>query len=188
MGRRATPGRGASRGASRGAHGVPGWLLACCVAALTIAAHGAAGGTVADSSLTALLTTVLAWGGASLARRGGLPTLVGVLAVTQAAQHVLLTEIAHVHQPAPTVDGWLMFGAHAVATVASAVLLVRAGGAVASVAASLRWLVGRLQLLVPGPSAGPAGAVPARVPARPGVLLEIVLRRVSPRRGPPVLS
>ena len=180
MGRRATPGRGAQ--------GVPGWLLACCVAALTVAAHGAAGGTVADSSLTALLTTVLAWGGASLARRGGLPTLVGVLAVTQAAQHVLLTEIAHVHQPAPSVDGWLMFGAHAVATVLSAVLLTRAGGAVASVAAAVRWLVGRLQTPSTARPPGRAGAAPARIPARPGILLEVLLRRVSPRRGPPVHS
>lgn len=180
MGRQATTGRGAQ--------GAPGWLLACCVAALTVAAHGGAGGTLADSSLTALLTTVLAWGGASLARRGGLGTVVSVLAATQAAQHILLTEIAHVHQPEPSVNGWLMFGAHAVATVLSAVLLVSAGGAVAEVRAAARWLVGRLQALSTGPPAGPVRPVPARIVGRPGVLLEVLLRRVSPRRGPPAHS
>lgn len=171
-----------------GAHGAPGWLLAFCVAALTVAAHGGAGGTVSDSSLTALLATVLAWGGASLARRGGLLTLVGVLAATQAAQHVLLTEIAQVHQPGPSVDGWLMFAAHAVATVLSAVLLTYAGTAVAGVAAAVRWLAGRLQLLCAASPAGPERPVPAEVAGRPGILLEVLLRRVSPRRGPPLRS
>ncbi|HEX2132495.1 MAG TPA: hypothetical protein VHH15_13145 [Actinophytocola sp.] len=171
-----------------GTQDVPGWLLGACVAALTVTAHGSAGGTVADSSLTALLATLLAWGGTSLARRGGLVTLVGVLAVTQAAQHVLLTEIAHVHSPGESVNGWLMLGTHAVATLLSAVLLVRAGGAVARVAAAVRWLVGRLQALCPAPPAGPARPVSAQVTARPGVLLEVLLRRVLPRRGPPLHS
>ncbi|GAB3438345.1 hypothetical protein [Actinophytocola sediminis] len=180
MGRQATTGRGAQ--------GVPGWLLACCVAALTVAAHGSAGGTLVDLSLTALLTTVLAWGGASLARRGGLRTLIGVLAATQAAQHLLLTEIAHVHQPAPSVNGWLMFGTHAVATVLSALLLVHAGSALAGVAAAVRWLVGRLPALSTGRPTGPTHPAPAMVLARPGVLLEVLLRRVSQRRGPPARS
>ncbi|MCT2586568.1 hypothetical protein [Actinophytocola gossypii] len=171
-----------------GTHDVPGWLLGACVAALTVTAHGSAGGTVADSSLTALLATLLAWGGASLARRGGLVTLVGVLAATQAAQHVLLTEIAHVHAPAESVNGWLMLGTHAAATVLSAVLLVRAGGAIARIAAAVRWLAGRLQALCPAPPAGPARPIPARVTSRPGVLLEVTLRRAIPRRGPPVHS
>lgn len=179
MGRRTTTDR---------ARCAPGWLLGFCVAALTVAAHGGAGGTVSDSSLTALLAAVLAWGGASLARRGGLLTLVGVLAATQAAQHVLLTEIAHVHEPAPSVNGWLMFTTHAVATVLSAVLLVHAGGAVAGVAAAVRWLVGRLQMLCAAPPVGPVHPVRAQVGARPGVLLEVLLRRVSPRRGPPLHS
>jgi hypothetical protein len=171
-----------------GAHGAPGWLLAFCVAALTVAAHGGAGGTLSDSPQTALLATVLAWGGTSLARRGGLLTLVGVLAATQAAQHVLLTEIARVHQPAPSVNGWLMFGAHAVATVLAAVLLVHAGAAVAGVTAAVRWLAGRLQLLCAPPPAGPVRPVPAKVVGRPGILLEVLLRLVSPRRGPPLHS
>jgi hypothetical protein len=172
----------------RGAHGVPGWLLASCLAALTVAAHAGAGGTLADSSLTALLTTVLAWGGVSLARRGGLGMLAGVLAATQAAQHVLLTEIAHVHEPAPSTNGWLMFGTHAVATVLSAVLLTHAGAAVGAVAAAGRWLVGRLQLLSAAPPAGPVRPARVRVLSLPGVSLEVMLRLVSPRRGPPVRS
>lgn len=172
-----------------GAHGAPGWLLASCVTALTVTAHGSAGGTVSDSSLTALLAALLAWGGTSLARRGGLLTLIGVLAATQAAQHVLLTEIAHVHQPVASVNGWLMFTTHAVATVLSAVLLIRAGSAIAGVAAAVRWLVGRLQALCVARPSEPARPVSVRVTAaRPGILLEVLLRRVSPRRGPPLHS
>ncbi|OLF18332.1 hypothetical protein BU204_07260 [Actinophytocola xanthii] len=163
-------------------------MLAVCTAALAITAHAGAGGSLSDSALTALLTTVLAWGGTSLARRGGLLTLVAVLGTTQATQHVLLTEVAHVHQPAAAVDGWVMFAAHAVATVLTAVLLVRAGSATAAVAAAVRWLVGRLQALSAGPPAGPRRPAPARYPARPGILLDVLLRRVSQRRGPPLHS
>lgn len=170
------------------AYCVPTWLLASCAAALSIAAHGSAGGAVGDSALTVLLTAVLAWGGTSLARRGGLLPLVAVLATTQAAQHVLLTEIAHVHAAGPAVDGRLMFATHAVATLLSAVLLIRAGSALAGIAAAVRWLVGRLQSLCAAPTTGPVRSGPAAAPVRPGVLLEVLLRRVSPRRGPPTYS
>jgi hypothetical protein len=175
-----------------GAHGARGWLLASCSAALAVAAHGTVGGTLSDAALTALLTTVLAWGGATLARRGGLLTLVGVLGVTQAAQHMLLTQIAgssHLHMlEPPPVNGWLMFAAHVVATLASAVLLLRADAALAAVGAAAAWLAGRLQALCPAPPRAALQYVSTSVPARPGPLLEVLLRRVSPRRGPPARS
>ncbi len=170
-----------------------GWLLAGCSAALAVAAHGTAGGGLADSALTALLTAVLAWGGIALARRGGLLTVVAVLGATQLAQHVLLAEVAggaHVHERTPpAVDGWVMFAAHAIATLLTAALLLRADHALAATRAAVAWLVGRLRALCPAPPERAAThTVATSVPARPGVLLEVLLRQVSQRRGPPVLS
>jgi hypothetical protein len=175
------------------ARGARGWLLASCSAALAVAAHGTAGGTLSDAALTVLLTTVLAWGGTALARRGGLATVTAALGATQLAQHLLLTEMAggaHAHERIPPpVDGWLMFATHAVATLVTAVLLLRADAALAAARAAIRWLTGRLQALRPAPPAASAPRrVTASVPARPGVLLEVLLRQVSARRGPPVRS
>jgi len=174
------------RGQASDAHGV---LLALCSAALAIAAHGLGGGTLSDSGFTVLLAVLLAWGGTSLARRGGPLTLVGVLAATQASQHVLLSDIAggHGHTQA-MVDGWAMFATHAVATLITAGLLTSAGAALGTISAALAWLVGRLRALVAGPvrQNAPAGASP--LPARPGQLLEVLFRQVCARRGPPVHS
>ena len=164
-------------------------LLASSSAALAIAAHGIGGGAAADSLFTVLLASLLAWGGLSIARRGGTPALVGVLGVTQLCQHLLLTELAngHGHQQA-LFDPWTMFTAHAVATVLTAVLLTRAGAALAVVAGAFAWLLSRLTALVAEPvrrAAGPAGSP---LPARPGALLEVLFREVCGRRGPPLRS
>lgn len=176
------------------APGARGWLLATSSAALAVTAHGTAGGELSDFALSALLTAVLAWGGTALARRGGLFTVVAALGVTQLAQHLLLTEIAggthagHTLSP-PPVDGRLMFATHAIATLLTAVLVLRADHALATTRAAVAWLVGRLQALCPAPPEGTAGrTVRTSVPARPGLVLEVLLREVSPRRGPPVRS
>jgi hypothetical protein len=174
-------------GAEAGTHGVRGLLLASSSAALAIAAHGLGGGTLSDSGFTVLLATLLAWGGMSLARRGGLPTLIGVLAATQASQHVLLSDLAGGHgHTEPLLGGWTMFATHAVATVVTAVLLTSAGAALGIVTAALAWLVGRLHALVAGPVRNPAPAGGSPLPARPGQLLEVLFRQVCARRGPPV--
>lgn len=167
--------------------GVRGLLLATSSAALAVAAHGLAGGAVADSLFTVLLATLLSWGGMTVARRGGTPALVAVLGVTQACQHLLLTEIASGHGMGPAVfDGWTMFGTHAGATVLTAVLLTRAGVALTAIGAALAWLLGRLYALVAGPV--PPRAVTAPLATRPGALLEVLFRQVHPRRGPPRTS
>lgn len=169
--------------------GVRGLLLATSSAALAVAAHGFAGGAVADSGFTVLLATLLAWGGTTLARRGGTPALVAVLGVTQACQHVLLTEIASGHGTAPAVfDGWTMFGTHAAATVVTAVLLTRAGVALTAIGGALAWLLSRLYALVAGPVPPRPVAVGTTLPARPGVVLEVLFRQACARRGPPVTS
>jgi hypothetical protein len=169
--------------------GVRGLLLATSSAALAVAAHGLAGGAVADSGFTILLATLLAWGGTTLARRGGTPALVAVLGVTQLCQHLLLTEIASGHGMEPAVfNGWTMFGTHAGATVVTAVLLARAGVALTTIGAALGWLLGRLYALVAGPVPPRPVAVGTTLPARPGALLEVLFRQVCTRRGPPLTS
>jgi hypothetical protein len=164
-------------------------LLASSSAALAIAAHGIGGGAASDSLFTVLLATLLAWGGMSLARRGGVPALIGVLGVTQLCQHLLLTELAngHGHQQA-LFDPWTMFSAHAVATILTAVLLTRAGAALAAVAGAFAWLLSRLTALVAGPVGATAQTAGSPLPARPGALLEVLFREVCGRRGPPVRS
>jgi hypothetical protein len=166
-----------------------GVLLASSSAALAIAAHGIGGGAVSDSLFTVLLATLLAWGGSTLARRGGTPALVGVLGVTQLCQHLLLTELArgHGHQQA-LFDPWTMFTAHAVATVLTAVLLTRAGVALRLVSTAVAWLLSRLTALVVGPVRRTARPGGSPLPARPGAFLEVLFREVCARRGPPVHS
>jgi hypothetical protein len=177
------------RAGLQGADGVRGLLLAGSSAALAIAAHGLAGGTFADSGFTILLAMLVAWGGMSLARRGGTLALVGVLGVTQACQHVLLNELASGHGMAPAVfDGWTMFGTHAAATLLTAILLTRAGVALSAITAAIAWLLGRLHTLVDGPVPPRPVAVGNSNPARPGAVLEVLFRQVCARRGPPVHS
>lgn len=168
---------------------VNGVLLAVASTALAVAAHGVGGGAVSDSGFSVLLATLLAWGGTSLARRGGTAGLVAVLGVTQLCQHVLLNDLASGHRNAPAAfDASTMVAAHAVATLATAVLLTRAGVALAAVTAALVWLVGRLHALVapPVPARQPGTADP--LPARPGLVLEVLFRQVCTRRGPPLHS
>ncbi|HEY7595746.1 MAG TPA: hypothetical protein VH969_21525 [Actinophytocola sp.] len=181
------------RRTSSRAPGARGWLLAACSAALAVTAHGTAGGALSDSALSALLTAVLAWGGTALARRGGLLTVVAALGVTQLAQHLLLTEIAdgahagHSLTP-PPLNGWVMLATHAIATLLTAALLLRADHALAAARAAVAWLVGRLRTLCPVPPEGGAETMHTSVPARPGLVLEVLLREISPRRGPPAHS
>jgi hypothetical protein len=136
-----------------------------------------------------LLATLLAWGGMSLTRRGGTPALVAVLGVTQACQHVLLTEIPSRHGGNPPVfDAQTMFTTHAVATVLTAVLLTRAGAALGAVVSAFALLLCRLRALIAGPVPPRSDTVGTSLPARPGPLLEILLRQVCARRGPPLHS
>jgi len=168
---------------------VRGLLLAVSSAALAVAAHGLAGGAVADSGFAVGLAMLLSWGGTSLARRGGTLGPVAVLGVTQLCQHVLLSELASGHGKAPAAfDGWTMFGTHATATVLTAFLLTRAGAALTATGAALAWLLGRLRTLVAGPVPPRRLAAGTSLPARPGPLLEVLLRQVCARRGPPVHS
>jgi hypothetical protein len=168
---------------------VRGWLLSLASTGLAIAAHGAAGGGLPDAALTVPLTALIAWGGMALASRlRGLLPMIVALGVVQLGLHLLLTEMAaddhagHRH----VATGWGMVAAHAVATILTAALLTGASSALTVVSEALAWLRGVLEVPrhVLAPVPGGIGVVQP-VPARPGLLIEVVLRRVSARRGPP---
>jgi hypothetical protein len=173
-----------------------GALLALSSTALAIAAHGWAGGGSPDIALVLPVAAVIAWGGTALAGRlRRVPVLVAVLGLLQGGLHLLLSQsaVAHAHHgsTAPAVNGWLMLAGHALATVLTAALLARAAGLLAAVSSAIDWL--RAQLLVPQPirvteSRRRVGEGVSALPVRPGPLLEVQLRRVRARRGPPTHS
>ena len=168
-----------------------GCLLALSSTSLAIAAHGVAGGGMPDTALTIPLTALIAWGAMALRpwTYGPIP-LTGLLGIIQYVLHLLLTENAnHHHHGQPPVNGWAMLAGHALATVITAALLARASTALALVSAALAWLRSGLRALLAPPVAAPATIGVAReLPARPGLLLEVLLRRMSSRRGPPARS
>lgn len=162
-------------------------LRAAAVAALcgllTATAHVAGGGALPDVAALVLLLPLLAVALLGVAQRArGALARFGVLAAGQSGLHVLLA-VLHPHQDGVVGYGSGMVAAHALATVATAVLLARADAAIAAVVTALRRLVPRRpRTRVPHP-APPVRPVPA--PGHPARSLR-VHRRARPRRGPPV--
>lgn len=172
-----------TRGLPRVLRGV---ALAGCSAALTVAAHSAAGGLGPSTGLTIVLTVLLAGAGVALAdRRCGFPAILAAVGASQLGMHLLLSTLGHPHG-APSVSA-PMAALHAVAAVLTAVLLAGGEDAVFAVAAVLRWLLGGLPA---GPHPLPAlGAAPPRVGTEwifRSIFVDVLLRRVHARRGPPV--
>ncbi|MEU2036305.1 hypothetical protein [Nocardia amamiensis] len=115
-----------------------GGLVGALVATLAVAAHGAAGGGVPDSTELTLLLLIAAAAGSAADTAPGRPgpVLVGLLGAGQLAGHVVLSGLlGHDHAGhgsrgvtmLPTLPvGWMLF-AHALATLGCAVLIVLAG-------------------------------------------------------------
>ncbi|UGT59337.1 hypothetical protein [Nocardia asteroides] len=159
--------------------GLRGPVVGGLVAALAVAAHGAAGGVFPSGADFALLqaVSVLTGAVAVLVRRSGrLADAAGLLAVLgcgQYATHLLLT--AHEHGTS-TVRTALMAGAHVVATLLIASAIPAAERFAALAAGTLRALLGppRAQPLPTRPAwfpgtpllraAGPLGAIGPRAP------------------------
>lgn len=157
-------------------------LLAVTSAALSVAAHGAAGGEVTEFAPALPLTVLI--GLASTAVRGRwavLPTL----GLAQLAQHTLLN-LGH-HEDVGSGLGFgpaAMTTAHVVAALLTGLLLVRAD----AVLDALVWAVSRLLPVLWSfePVAVPIS--PVRVAPVPDVWMSVLLRRVHGRRGPPFRS
>lgn len=108
-------------------HPAPRRLRGCAVgasaASLAVAAHGIAGGGYPNSTaLTLLLIAGTAIGAVAAAARGGPLAVIGLLGAGQLASHLALTVALH-HETAATGP---MLGAHLVATLVCAALIVGA--------------------------------------------------------------
>lgn len=158
-------------------------LLAVTSAALSVTAHGAAGGEVTEFAPALPLTPLLAFAGAVLAERGRRPwTIVAALGGAQLAQHALLNLGHHTSDgPGLGFSPVVMTAAHVVAALLTGLLLARADGVLHALATA----AARLLPVVPAPLV--AVGVP-RVPAPAPTanrLVSVLLRRVHGRRGPP---
>ncbi|WP_306744173.1 hypothetical protein [Saccharothrix yanglingensis] len=160
-------------------------LLAVTSAALTVTAHGAAGGRVTEFAPALPLTLLVAFAGTALAERGRRPwTVLATLGVAQVGQHLLLG-LGHrtADGPGLGVDQTTMTAAHAVAALLTGLLLARADAALDALVAVARRLVPRFPGTLP-----PVGTAPVAVPApTPHRLVGVLLRRVNGRRGPPAV-
>jgi hypothetical protein len=169
-----------TRGALRVVRGV---ALAVTSAALAVAAHAAAGGGLPDPALTALLTVGLAAVGIALAdRRRGPGAVLLVLGGAQSATHVLLS-VADQGMAADGPNMLVMTGAHVLAVLVTALLLASADAVIYRLAALFARLLPTVLVAPPVPDrpvtlARPAEPVHASMSVR--------LRKVSPRRGPPL--
>jgi len=167
--------------APRGLRIARGGLLALSSAVLTVTAHAAAGGGVPATGLTVLLTVGIAAAGTALAdrARGDLPVL-GALAAAQLSTHLALSVPCGRAEPTAE-SGCPMLLAHLVAVLLTALLLARADAAIAGAVAALNMLVPRRDRPLPirGITAPAIGS------ARADNVLEVLLRRIHSRRGPP---
>jgi hypothetical protein len=180
-----------------------GAALAVCSAALTVAAHATAGGGVdggggggeggavaamPSPGLTLVLTVLLAGLGIALAdRRRGFPLILVAVGGSQLGMHLLLAGLGHGHGGAAPMS-IAMVGLHAVAAVFTAVLLTGAEDAVFAVVGVLRWILSAVTVAArPVPTHRPVDSgIPG--PMVPGSLVvDVLLRRVHGRRGPPCL-
>lgn len=168
-----------------------GLTLATVNAALAVAAHVVGDGSAPDGALTLLLTLAVAAAGMTLAdRRRGPAAMLGAVAITQLVLHLLLDGLGRHHSTtgaatAAAPSGLAMTAAHAAAVVVTAALLAGAESALFTVADLLCRVIGRLP---PQPTPLPATPLPAQRPTSaplPTAVLRL-LRRVMPRRGPPL--
>jgi hypothetical protein len=158
-------------------------LLAVTSAALSVAAHGAAGGSVTEFAPALPLTLLIAFAGTALAERGRRPwTILATLGAAQLGQHALLSLGHHAADgPGLGFGPTAMTAAHVVAALLTGLLLARAD-------ATLHALVTAVSRLVPLPPAPvvPTGALWVLTTASPAnPLVDVLLRRVHGRRGPP---
>ncbi len=163
-----------------------GSLLAASSAALASTAHAAADGGLPDASGTVVLTALIGWTATSLADKVRGP--LGILAMLGAAQllmHLVLTAL-NTHPGAGNhVDPIAMTSAHVVATLLTAVLLAHAERGLLLATAALR-------RLLPVLWSPPVPSVPISTVVHPAAAgaraVDVLLRRVCARRGPPVHS
>lgn len=163
-------------------------LLAVTSAALTVAAHGIAGGGLPNPGLTVLCTLLVAGAGMAVAdRRRHWVSILGVLSASQLAAHALLTttsaEAAHGPAMGHAMAGPVaMTVGHGLATLVLAVVLARADALLVAAASGLDRLLPRR--LAPLPASPPARVLVTSVEVSTTEVM-VLLRRIRTRRGPP---
>jgi hypothetical protein len=145
------------------------------------------GGGAPDTALAILLTMLVAWAGTSIAHRRQTPLAVlTALGTAQLAMHLVLNYVvpSHIGHHAPPVDPAAMLATHAIATLLTGLLLVRADAALSVIASAIRLLT---ELLKPPtfPVVPTAVYVLPASPRHIDHLLQVVLRKQHARRGPP---
>ncbi|MEU3272117.1 hypothetical protein ABZ639_14830 [Saccharomonospora sp. NPDC006951] len=173
---------GGSRSARSGIGFARGCLLAGSSAGLAITAHSAADGTVPHLPTAILLTALIGWVSTATAdRTKGLPGILLVLGTGQLLMHLSLGGAS-----GHFVGGFGMTAGHALATVATALLLSHAESLLLIAVAALRKLSPVVWLPVP---VGTPVTLPGlgRTGVR-GQFIAVMLRRVCRRRGPPLPS
>lgn len=144
-------------------------------------------GELPDLSLTAILTVLVGWVATALAdvARGPLGILV-TLSAAQLVMHVLLSGLdEHPGSAAPVAGTAAMTAAHACAVAVTALLVTYAERALLAFAASLLRLI-PISWTTPREPAPPVA--PVRAAGSTGVYIQVVLRRVCARRGPPLFA
>jgi hypothetical protein len=161
---------------------VRGTVLAGLVTLLTATGHVAGGGSLADLSPLAVLVPLLAQVLVAAADRcRGLLAVVVTLGTGQLALHYLLVVLT-AHDSA-AVTGSTMLAAHAVATLATAVVVIHADAALAALLAASCRLLPRRPTVAAVDVVPPTRPVPgADVPLVAG----LVLLAAHARRGPPI--
>jgi hypothetical protein len=162
-----------------------GVTLAGCSAALMVAAHAAAGGSAPSPGLTIVLTALLAAAGVALAdRRRGFPSILAAVGGSQLGMHVLLSTLGHGHGALAV--SWRMAALHAAAAVLTAVLLAGGENAVFAVVSVFRWILdGTVVRPRRLPALGPLVFSCRAATTRRSIVIDVLLRRVHARRGPP---
>lgn len=159
---------------------VRGGLLAGCSAALTVSAHTLADGRLPQLPMTVLLTALVGWVSTAVAERTrGLRGILLVLGSAQLASHLMLSELS-----GHSGGGFAMTAGHIVATLVTALVLTHAELVLARGIAAVRLLLPSVWLSDAAPAA--AVAVATVRPAEGGHAVEVLLRRVHRRRGPPL--
>lgn len=157
-------------------------LLSVTSAALSVTAHGVAGGRMAEFAGALPLTLLIAFAGTALAERGRGPwPVLATLGLAQVAQHGLFNLGHHAGAPGHEFDPVAMTAAHAVAALLTGLLLARADAVLRALATAAARLLPALPA-VPAPAGPPLPPAPAPVVDR---LVSVLLRRVHGRRGPP---
>lgn len=162
-----------------------GWLLAVSSTILTLTGHTVADGAMPDPSLALAIAALFGWASTTLADRHRPLGILVTLASAQLAIHFSLTLLGThpPHTAAPFSEG-AMLGAHAVATVVMAALLVSAERGLVAVASALRRLLPVVCSPAPHPALRPLPIVDRAVSGHPAV----VHPRLNALRGPPHCS